>query len=329
MYEILADMVARGAPDPEVIWIKVSDEDADTTGKREEHERYKALVVRLSELRSAWEDREIQDEHSVCLGDRIWVKVRSLRPENARAAAARLQASAAQRQAAEAEAERERLARELARIQAEKEAAEKARGLELWVGGRRIEGDAVSDPVRFRREPAGGAPGRYQFRRDDLVLTVKEGESADDYRIESVVLEIFDANQALVDDGRYEIPEAGPGPAYKPGRPGRVDHAGPSGPVGSALPFPGPARENGRAVRAVVGFIPSTVSGPGLAGAQRLGVYSGADGVGRGDFSFVQVVVAEERPGRAAGRRPGPWGHGPGRGIRSLCPSPRSGRQSR
>jgi hypothetical protein len=214
-YKAFDEMVRRGDNEPQVIWIKISDEDMDTT----EDILYKNFADRLREDLITYKERIYRDckpkvLYQVKVGDRVWVSAFNIiLPKTADLSKIYSSSKALEQQLKERQ---QKLEQEQAILQEEnerlrRELDERSLCLNLSVAGEVITGNQVSKRVVFERKKVGssskesGEANKYAFATDTIRFIAGNGTSSSDFRIQEVQLEVCDKNHYPLSQYKYSI----------------------------------------------------------------------------------------------------------------------------
>ena len=211
-FEIFDEVVNRSDTEPEVIWIRVSDEDIDTTENKIFKDTEDRIRAQLASYKTKYENSKMEWLYQFKAGERIWVDVnrlafspiKALMDENSRLQAELDRANALKKQ------KRVELEDENSRLQAEldhtKTLNKQKHGMALMINNQCWEEGAVDHRLKFKRvkmpvnESANSMKKAYYYTTDKIRLAPAEGAAETDYDISKVEWEIQASNSSPITD---------------------------------------------------------------------------------------------------------------------------------
>lgn len=204
------EMVRSGDEAPIVVWVRVSDEDMDTT----ELVRFQRIADQLKgELfahKKVYEKAKLEELYQVKVGGRAWLRVHRiafLEPSDLEKA--RVEAEKLQKQIEDYRVKIEKLEKEISRIH---DLENKAYNLELIVANERVQSETVDTRLRFNRKKASSqSKEKRQTRRvfvtDKLRLVAGKGTVDADFSISTANLEVLDSGASPLAGHSYQFAE--------------------------------------------------------------------------------------------------------------------------
>jgi hypothetical protein len=203
----LFDKMARGSDkQPELIWIRVSDEDIDTTEEPDFKEMADQIRGQLFAYKKIYDRSKLEELFQFKAGGRIWVRVHRL------AFMGPAQNGLSEKERKKLREEQEKLRRQIEELEERNQGLladkNKMNALDLMLGSRRLEPQSEDCGLKFKRVkvPATDAAkdGKQRFFTTDKLRFIAGPGAADtDFRISKAVVEVQTAGSSPLAAQRY------------------------------------------------------------------------------------------------------------------------------
>jgi hypothetical protein len=205
----LFDEMARGSDEqPELLWIRVSDEDIDTTEEPDFKEMADQIRGQLFAYKKIYDRSKLEELFQFKAGGRIWVRVHRL------AFMGPAQNGLSEKERKKLREEQEKLRRQIEELEERNEELladkNKMNALDLMLGSRRLEPQSADCGLKFKRvkvpasDAAKGGKQRF-FTTDKLRFIAGPGAADTDFRISKAVVEVQTAGSSPLAAQRYVL----------------------------------------------------------------------------------------------------------------------------